>query len=64
MADIYGNGLRASLSGIYKSGKYSDMAIVCGTREFMVHQAVVCPRSKFFAAACDGSFQVVTTIGR
>ncbi len=58
MADIHQNGIRASLSSILNSGKYSDMTICCGGREFMVHRAVVCPRSRFFAAACDGEFQV------
>jgi hypothetical protein len=47
-----------SLKSILESGKYSDLTISCGDRVFNVHRAVVCPRSSFFAAACDGKFLV------
>ncbi len=40
------------------TGKYSDLTVCCGLEVFKVHRAIVCPRSKFFAAACDGGFQV------
>jgi hypothetical protein len=66
MTDIHQNSLRASLSGAFKSGTYSDMTVVSGGREFKVHQLIICPRSTFFAAACNGSFQVApssTVIG-
>jgi hypothetical protein len=58
MADIHQNGIRATLSSIFNSGRYSDVTICSGGREFMVHRALICPRSRFFAAACDGEFQV------
>lgn len=45
------------LTSVYDSSKYSDLVIRCGDREFKVHRAVVCPRSTFFAAACDGYFK-------
>ncbi|KAH0556868.1 hypothetical protein GP486_005347 [Trichoglossum hirsutum] len=41
---------------LLQSSKYSDLTIICGNREFNVHRSIVCPRSRFFAAACDGEF--------
>ncbi|KAI4199161.1 MAG: hypothetical protein LQ350_004791 [Teloschistes chrysophthalmus] len=42
---------------LLESGKYSDLTIVCRSRQFRVHRNVLCTASKFFAAACDGAFQ-------
>ncbi|KAH0543146.1 hypothetical protein FGG08_002491 [Glutinoglossum americanum] len=53
---IFQNGIVAGNRNILKSGKYSDLTICCDSREFKVHRAIVCPRSRFFAAACDGEF--------
>jgi len=44
-------------ASVYDSSKYSDLTIRCRDRDFKVHRAVVCPRSTFFAAACDGCFK-------
>ncbi|KAH8656126.1 hypothetical protein BGZ60DRAFT_417837 [Tricladium varicosporioides] len=57
MTDIRKGGTHASLSSVFESGKYSDLIIRSGDRVFKVHRAVICPRSRFFAAACDGPFQ-------
>ena len=43
---------------ILRTGKYSDLTIRCGLEEFKAHRSIVCPRSKFFAAACDSGFEV------
>ena len=58
MADIHHRGLTRSISGILQSAKYSDLTVRCGSEEFKIHRAIVCPRSTFFAAACDGQFRV------
>lgn len=58
MADTHQKGLHDNLCSIFKSGKYSDVTISSNGREFKVHRAVICERSRFFAAACDGGFQV------
>lgn len=43
---------------IFNSPKYSDLTVFCGGDKYLVHRAIVCPRSKFFDAACDGAFKV------
>lgn len=58
MAAIDTNDLSKSISAILESSEYSDMTVCCGSEEFKLHRAIVCPRSKFFAAACGGQFQV------
>ncbi|KAI9781051.1 MAG: hypothetical protein M1839_006326 [Geoglossum umbratile] len=50
-------GLIEATASLFQSDKYSDLTITCGSEIFKVHRAVVCPRSKFFAAACDGRFK-------
>ena len=56
--DIHKSGIVTSLQNLLSSSQYSDMIIRSGSEEFKVHRAIVCPRSKFFAAACNGLFQV------
>ncbi|KAI4137995.1 MAG: hypothetical protein LQ341_004868, partial [Variospora aurantia] len=34
-----------------------DLKIICGTESFNVHKAVICPQSKFFAAAVEAGFK-------
>ncbi|KAL2005433.1 hypothetical protein VTN00DRAFT_2644 [Thermoascus crustaceus] len=49
------------VSQLLESGQYSDFTIICGDREFRVHQAIVCPQSKIFERACTGQFVEAST---
>ncbi|KAH6847105.1 hypothetical protein B0I37DRAFT_374303 [Chaetomium sp. MPI-CAGE-AT-0009] len=51
------NELLSSFDKLFKEGTYSDLTITCGVDEYKVHKAIVCPRSSFFATACNGLFQ-------
>ncbi|KAI9767184.1 MAG: hypothetical protein M1839_004603 [Geoglossum umbratile] len=55
------NAMLANKWSVLQSGKFSDVTISNGEREFKVHKAVICPQSSFFMAACDGDFQVNIT---
>ncbi|KAL1845947.1 hypothetical protein VTK73DRAFT_389 [Phialemonium thermophilum] len=46
------------LCSLYEDKTYSDLTITNGGQEYHVHRAIVCPRSSFFRAACNGSFKV------
>ncbi|KAK3941396.1 hypothetical protein QBC46DRAFT_448661 [Diplogelasinospora grovesii] len=46
---------------LFRTSAYSDFRITCGGYEFNVHKAVICPRSQFFAKACDGPFKEAST---
>ncbi|GKU04926.1 hypothetical protein FLAG1_07662 [Fusarium langsethiae] len=50
-----------SLSKLLRTGVYSDLTITCGTDKYAVHKAIVCSRSSFFAAACDGELKEAKT---
>ncbi|KAF5594762.1 speckle-type POZ [Fusarium pseudocircinatum] len=49
--------LGKSLFKLYESEMYSDLKIACGWDIHKVHKAIVCPRSTFFTAACNGNFK-------
>ncbi|KAL8992659.1 MAG: hypothetical protein Q9169_006930 [Polycauliona sp. 2 TL-2023] len=57
MADIHHQALAIRTASQFNSPKYSDLTITCRGRTFHAHRNVLCPASKFFAAACDGIFQ-------
>ncbi|KAI1013630.1 hypothetical protein LB503_010604 [Fusarium chuoi] len=40
-----------------KTGKYSDLTIVCGNNRYRVHRNIICARSKFFDVSCDSGFK-------
>jgi BTB/POZ domain len=40
------------------SGKSSDFTIICQGVKFKVHQAIICPESSFFRAACTNNLKV------
>ncbi|KAF4999389.1 hypothetical protein FGRMN_2530 [Fusarium graminum] len=50
-----------SLARLLETGDYSDLTIVCGDYRHQVHKSVVCTRSHFFKAACDGKFKEAQT---
>jgi hypothetical protein len=41
---------------LFTSGMYSDLTIVCGTKRYQVHRALLATRSAFFEGACRNSF--------
>lgn len=43
---------------LYSSSLYSDFTIICHERRYLVHKAIICPRSDFFAAACRAGLKV------
>lgn len=48
---------------LLRSGQFSDLTLVCQGRGFLVHQAIVCPRSPVWASAVDGGFTVSQWLG-
>lgn len=60
MSQVHRDDLVAGTSELFKTGDFSDLLIRCNDREFRVHRAIVCPRSKFFQKACTGGFNVCT----
>ncbi|KGO76758.1 Uncharacterized protein PITC_091120 [Penicillium italicum] len=53
--------LLQGLASIRLDPRYSDLIIACGDEEYAVHKCIVCPRSDFFAKACDDGFEESTT---
>lgn len=58
MAEIHKDRIVACNTSLFTSQLYSDIIIRCGTDEYKLHRAIICPRSTFFAAACNGAFMV------
>ncbi|KAF3031592.1 hypothetical protein E8E12_000805 [Didymella heteroderae] len=53
--------LRSALASLFECGKYSDLTIVCGSKRYPVHRALLATRSTFFEGACRGGFQESST---
>ncbi|KAJ5318321.1 hypothetical protein N7476_004741, partial [Penicillium atrosanguineum] len=49
--------LQLILQRLLDSGRYSDLTISCGEKNFQVHRAIVCSQSSFFDAAVKGGFK-------
>ena len=43
---------------LLQTSQYSDLTVRCGGNEHHLHRAIICPRSNFFAACCNGRFKV------
>jgi len=48
--------LMSALSALHLSGKYSDLKILCNSKEWAVHRVLFCSRSGFFDGACSNAF--------
>ncbi|KAF5631134.1 amino acid transport gap1 [Fusarium tjaetaba] len=55
------NAQSEALANLLQTGDYSDLTITCGKDQYRVHKAIICPRSNFFKAACDGKFKEAQT---
>ncbi|RBQ77366.1 hypothetical protein FVER14953_12944 [Fusarium verticillioides] len=55
------NAQSEALANLLQTGDYSDLTITCGKDQYHVHKAIICPRSNFFKAACDGKFKEAQT---
>lgn len=58
MTDQHHARLMASNFNLLQTGKYSDLVVKCGSKEWHVHRSIVCEGSKYFATVCDGAFLV------
>jgi len=50
--------LVASNATLLETGRYSDLTVRCGGKNYLLHRAIVCPRFEFLTIACDGRFKV------
>ncbi|KAF1925799.1 uncharacterized protein M421DRAFT_397921 [Didymella exigua CBS 183.55] len=53
--------LKSALASLFECGKYSDLTIVCGSKRYPVHRALLATRSTFFEGACREGFQESST---
>jgi len=49
--------LMSALASLFECGKYSDLTLVCNTKRYSVHRAIICSRSDFFEGACRNPFR-------
>jgi len=53
--------LMNALKTLLEIGKYSDLTILCGSKKYAVHRAIICSRSGFFDGACSNPFREAET---
>jgi len=58
MSSVITEAAPISVQAVFTSPTYSDLTLCCGHDKYLLHQAIVCPRSKFFDAAGVGIFKV------
>ncbi|KAI9663519.1 MAG: hypothetical protein M1831_002528 [Alyxoria varia] len=51
----------ANMQSLLSSPEYSDLTLCCEGQNFLVHRALVCPRSPVITAAVTGAFQEAHT---
>ncbi|KAL8381113.1 hypothetical protein RB595_005409 [Gaeumannomyces hyphopodioides] len=49
--------LMKALGRLHGRGDWSDLTISCGSKDYLVHKSIVCPRSDFFDKACGGAWK-------
>lgn len=49
--------LANSNHSLIEKNNYSDLLIICGHDRYLVHRAIVCPRSTWFADRCEEAIQ-------
>lgn len=49
--------LMSALASMFETGKYSDLTVVCGSKSYPVHRALLASRSSFFDGACRNPFR-------
>jgi hypothetical protein len=49
--------LISGLTEVLRTGKYSDLTITCGDRQWEVHKAIMCSASKLVSNECDSNMR-------
>ncbi|KAI3392590.1 hypothetical protein diail_5464 [Diaporthe ilicicola] len=52
-----GDSRVVNLHSLLTSGEFSDLKILCESREFAVHKAILCAQSRVIRAECKGDFE-------
>ena len=58
MTDKYSEAVISDLARLLNGIRFSDLVLRCEGQDFKVHKCILTLRSKYFATACSGEFQV------